>query len=78
MPRGARPFGEPQCNHVPSAAMRMSISPQSGGFQEGARPRPRKPLVAALPSPCRTLSGACAGSVSLWPFFVGESDICAL
>jgi hypothetical protein len=27
------PSGEPQYNH-PSAAMRMSISPQSGGFQD--------------------------------------------
>src|SRR5580704_8755278 len=28
------PSGKPQYNHVPSAAMRMSISPQSGGFQD--------------------------------------------
>src|SRR3984957_10179326 len=56
--------------------MRMSMSPQSGGFQEGGGPRPRKRPVAASPSPRR--AGARAGSALLSRFLVGESDICVL
>jgi MoxR-like ATPase len=56
----------------------MSMSPQSGGFQEGAGPRPRKRPVATSPSPRRAPSGEHASSALISRFFVGESDICVL
>jgi hypothetical protein len=52
----------------------MSISPQSGGFQEGAGPTPRKRLAES--SQCA--SGVRAGSALFLRFFVGESDIYVL
>ena len=57
----------------------MSISPQSGGFQEGAGPGPRERPVAASPSPRRALFRRARQAPSLFSrFFVGESDICVL
>ena len=55
--------------------MRMSMSPQSGGFHRCTGAGPRLPRTATSASPFSACSGDFAGSAIFWRWFTGRSDI---